>query len=133
MKRIYFVAVTSDVSHFEEVIGYATNEQAKEGLKLLFESYKEYVISMGFKDEMAETLEDDWFTINYNDGSYYHAQVKSGVMFDEGEKPTTLKSYKVTITKKVLAYGEDDAVAVAKGEEDYDYDDEEKITTKLVG
>lgn len=133
MKRVYFVAVTSDTAHFEEIISYATKEQAKEGLKLAFEAYKENVISMGFKDEMEETLEDDWFTINFDGSSYFHAVIKDGVAFSEGEKPTAIKAYKVTITKTVLAYGEVDAVEVAKGDGNYEYDDEEKITTELVG
>ena len=133
MKRVYFVAVTSDFANFEEVVGYATKEQGLKGLKIAFESFKNHIKDMGF-DDIEETTEDTWFTLNYNGGDcFYHGEIKCGVMFEEGEKPTPLKAYKVTITKTVLAYGEDDAVEVAKGDEEYEYDDEEKVTTELVG
>ena len=133
MKRVYFVAVTSDVTHFEEVVGYATKEQGLNGLKIAIESFKNHIKDMGF-DDIEETIEDTWFTLKYDGGDcFYHGEIKSGVMFEKGEKPTPLKPYKVTITKTVFAYGEDDAVEVAKGDEDYEYDDEEKVTTELVG
>lgn len=133
MKRVYFVAVTSDISHFEEVIGYATKEQALNGLAICIETFKKHIIEMGY-DDIDEKDAGDWFTLNYNGGDcFYHGEIKCGVMFEEGEKPTPLKTYKVTITKTILAYGEDDAVEVAKGDAEYEYDDEEKVTTELLG
>lgn len=133
MKRVYFVAVTSDIASFEEVVGYATKEQALIGLAICLESFKKHIADMGY-DDVEKGCGDDWFTLNYNGGdNFYHGEIKCGVMFEEGEKPTPLRAYKVTITKTVLAYGEDDAVEVAKGDEDYEYDDEEKITAELVG
>ena len=134
MKRVFYVALTSDSHHFEEIICYATKEQAKEGLKQMLATCREDVISMGYDDDMVESVNDDWFTIDYNEKAcYYHAQIRGGVMFEEGEKPTPLKPYKVTITKTVLAYGEEDAIEVAKGDGDYEYDDEENATAEMVG
>lgn len=131
MKRVYFVAVTSDAEHFEEIVAYATKEQAKEGLKLAYNWTKQSILDGGFED-LSENIGDDYFSISYNDNfCYYHGAIKYGVAFDEGEKVQPMKEYKVTTTKVILAYSEDDAIAMAKSDEPIDYDDEEKTTAEL--
>lgn len=124
MKRYYFVAVTSDAKYFEDdMVAYPTKEQAREGLKIVFEEYKNHVIESGFDDDMHDYLEDDSFIIRYNDDySYYHGEIKSGVVYDSNEKPGPLKLYRVAVVKSVLAYSEEDAIFVANNEDDLDID-----------
>lgn len=131
MRRVYFVAVTSDADHFEEIVAYATKEQAKEGLKLAYNWTKQYILDAGFED-LNDSVDEENFTNTYNGGfCYYHGEIKYGVAFDEGEKVQPMREYKVTTTKVILAYSEDDAIAMAKSDEPINYDNEEKTTAEL--
>ena len=130
MKRVYFVAVTSDAEHFEEIVAYATKEQAKEGLKIARNWTKKNIVDAGYED-LSEDITDEYFSISYNDGfCYYHGAIKYGIAYDEGEKVQPMKEYKVTTTKVVLAYSEEDAIVMANSDE-YEYDNEEKTTAEL--
>lgn len=132
MKRVYFVAVTSDVNQFEEIVSYETKENAKEGLSIMAKSIKDYIKDMGVNEEdIVETFKDDWFEIRY-DEAYYFGEIKYGVAFEQGEKPAVAKSYRVTTTKLVLAYSEEDAIEVANSGEAFDYDDEMKSSAEEV-
>lgn len=130
MKRVYFVAVTSDADHFEEIVAYATKEQAKEGLKLAYNWTKKSILDAGYED-LSENIADEYFSISYNDNfCYYHGAIKYGIAFDESEKVQPMKEYKVTTTKVILAYSEEDAIVMANSDE-YEYDNEEKTTAEI--
>ena len=128
MKRLYFVVISSDAENIEEITAYATKEQAKEGLKFAYIDYKKHIKSMGFEDIIENNYEDS-FSMVFNDrSSYYYAEIKNGAYFSKNEEVTPMKEYKVTITKTILAYNEQDAVNIVESGEELYYDEEETIS-----